>query len=268
MKVEELTYSTYNKVMNIRVLGGHGGKALGFETTSFLVDSKLLLDAGAVAGTLSIDEQKAIDNILITHVHLDHIKDLAFICDNCFGLRDGPFHVYTHDTVNKMIKQHLLNDIIWPDFTVLPNKKNPTMTIHSIEAETALQVGKYRVMGVKVNHQHDAMGYIIDDGKCAVLFTGDTGPTDRIWEVAKGIKNLKAIFTEVSFPNRMQKVAELSEHHTSESMKKELPKMPSDVTIVLTHLKPNYRDEVAREIESLGDPRIRILEKDGQVFTF
>lgn len=254
--------------MNIRVLGGHGGKALGFETTSFLVDSGMLVDAGAVAGTLTIEEQLTINNILITHVHLDHIKDLAFICDNCFGLRDGPFEVYTHETVNKMIKQHLLNDIIWPDFTAIPNRTNPTMKMHSVEAEKQFKVGKYKVTGVKVNHQYDAMGYIIDDGDCSVLFTGDTGPTERIWEVAKGIKNLKGVFTEVSFPNSMQKVADLSLHHTSESMRKELSKMPSDVTIVLTHLKPNYRDELVREIESLGDPRIRILQKDGQSFNF
>jgi ribonuclease BN (tRNA processing enzyme) len=254
--------------MKIRVLGGHGGKALGFETTSFLIDSHLLIDAGAAAGTLSINEQCDLNNILITHIHLDHIKDLAFLCDNCFGLRPGPFRVYTHQTVGKMIKRHLLNDIIWPDFTVLPNAQNPTMSIFSVEAEKTFTLDKYQVTGVKVNHAHDAMGFIIDDGKSAVLFSGDTGPTERIWEVAKTIKNLKAIFTEVSFPNSMQKVADLSDHHTSASMEHEITKMPANVPIILTHLKPNYRDKIEIEVKLLANPRVRVLEKDGEDFQF
>src|SRR5690349_712014 len=104
-------------MMKIQVLGGHGGLAKGFETTSFLIDDILLVDAGAVASTLSIGQQTKIENILISHCHLDHIKDLAFICDNCFGLKGKPFLVHTHATVKKIIKDHLLNDIVWPDFT-------------------------------------------------------------------------------------------------------------------------------------------------------
>lgn len=254
--------------MKIRVLGGHGGKALGFETTSFLLDSKLLIDAGAAAATLSIEEQKAVDNILITHVHLDHIQDLAYISDNCFGLRSIPFNVYSHETVKGMIKKHLMNDIIWPDFSVLPTPEKPTMKFHAIGPEKTLKIAHYEVTPVRVNHAHDAMGYVIDDGTSAVIFTGDTGPTERIWEVAKSVKNLKAIFTEVSFPNSLQTVADVSDHHTSASIFQELKKMPKDVIVVLTHLKPNYRDQVAKEVESLGDPRIRVLEKDGQIFNF
>jgi len=71
--------------MKIKILGGHGGLARGFSTTSFLIDDELLIDAGSVASTLSVEEQSKINHILISHSHLDHIKDLAFICDNCFG---------------------------------------------------------------------------------------------------------------------------------------------------------------------------------------
>lgn len=255
-------------MMKIQVLGGHGGLAKGFETTSILIDDKLLIDAGAVAATLTIDQQTKIDNILISHCHLDHIKDLAFICDNCFGLRQKPFQVHTHETVNKIIKAHLLNDIVWPDFTVLPNKTNPTMVINSVKAEQMLELGEYRVTPVHVNHAHDAMGFIIEKGDSAVLFTLDTGPTDRIWELANKTKNLKAIFTEISFPNELQKVAELSNHHTPVSMTREIPKMPKNIPIILSHLKPNYRQDILKQIREMGEDRISVLEKDGEVFNF
>jgi len=255
-------------MMKIQVLGGHGGLAKGFSTTSFLIDGKLLIDAGAVAGELSVEDQTQIDHILISHCHLDHIKDLAFISDNCFGLKDKPFAVYTHETVKKILKTHFLNDIIWPDFTVLPNEKNPTMEIHAIEPEVTFVLGEYKVTPIKVNHAHDAMGFIIEHKDSAVLFTLDTGPTERIWEVARNYKNLKAIFTEVSFPNSLSKVAEISEHHTPKSIEQEILKMPPVVPIVLTHLKPNYQHVILEEMKTVAPDRVIVLEKDGEIFNY
>lgn len=254
--------------MKIQILGGHGGLAKGYFTTSFLIDDVLLIDAGAVAATLSIEQQTKIDHILISHCHLDHIKDLAFLCDNCFGLKGKPFEVYTHATVKSILKSHLLNDIIWPDFTALPNQENPTIKINAIPEESKLTLGEYSIMPVKVKHQHDAMGFIIEKSGSAVLFTLDTGPTERIWEVARNYKNLKAIFTEVSFPDHLSKVAEVSDHHTPASMKRELQKMPTDIPVILTHLKPNYRTDIMKELRELKEDRIRVLEKDGEIFQF
>ncbi|HXH29624.1 MAG TPA: 3',5'-cyclic-nucleotide phosphodiesterase [Bacteriovoracaceae bacterium] len=254
--------------MKIKVLGGHGGLVKGYATTSFLIDDCLLLDAGNAASTLSIDEQINIENILISHCHMDHIKDLAFLSDNCFGLRKTPFQVYTHGTVKKAIKDHLLNDVVWPDFTKLPTAQNPTMEIHAVESEKEFVLGPYEIFPVKVNHPMDAMGFIIKKNGESILFTSDTGPTNRIWEFAHKTPNLKAIFTEVSFPNEMQKVADLSDHHTPDSINAEIRKMPKDIPIVLTHLKPNYREVILRQMSVFKNSRVKILEEDGEVFSF
>lgn len=255
-------------MMKIQVLGGHGGSAKGFATTSFLIDDKILIDAGAVAATMTIEEQTRIQSILISHCHLDHIKDLAFMCDNCFGLKSEPIKVYTHATVKKIIKDHLLNDIIWPDFTKLPNPENPTMTITAVDDGKEIALGDYKVTPIKVRHAYDAMGFIVEKGDTAVLFTLDTGPTEMIWETARQRKNIKAIFTEVSFPNALSKVAEVSDHHTPGSLKNEIPKMPKDVPIILTHLKPNYRTDILKELQEIKEDRIRVLDRDGEIFHF
>jgi ribonuclease BN (tRNA processing enzyme) len=254
--------------MKLQVLGGFGGLAKGHGTTSFLIDDKLLIDAGAVASTLTIEEQTKIDHILISHCHLDHIKDLAFICDNCFGLKEMPFEVYTHATVKKIIKDHLLNDIVWPDFTVLPNAQNPIMKINAIKEEQEIRLGEYLITPVKVNHAHDAMGFIVEKGDSSILLTLDTGPTERIWEIGKKKKNLKAIFTEVSFPNALSHIADISNHHTPQSMMTETQKMSANIPIILTHLKPNYRDVILKELKTLNEKRFKVLEKDGEVFNF
>ena len=254
--------------MLVRIIGGHGGVSPGFKATSYLIDGRLLIDAGSVASGIQIEEQSHIDNILISHSHLDHISDLAFLADNCFGMKGRPFEIYANRPVKEAIMSHLLNDIIWPDFTKLPNEKNPTLHFNDIKPEMALALGDYRIIPVLVNHQNSALGFIIERKNTAVVFTQDTGPTDRIWELAHQYKNLKAIFTEVSFPNSLSKVAQDSLHHTPATMKEEIKKMPKDVPIFLGHLKPNFQSQLFKEIEELNEERITILGSSDTSYVF
>jgi ribonuclease BN (tRNA processing enzyme) len=258
--------------MQVKIIGAHGGVTKNYDATSYLIDESLLIDAGSVASGLDIQDQLKIDHILLSHAHLDHIKDLAFICDNCFGLRDKPFEVYCHESVNRAVKTHLFNDTIWPDFSVLPTKENPTINFNNIEAEKIIVLGKYKIMPVHVNHpvykNGEAMGFIVDDGDTAILFTQDTMATDRIWEVGKGYKNLKAIFTEVSFPNKLKNIADISFHHAPVTIKEELKKMPKDIPVYLGHLKPYYQEELIQEITDLKEPRLHIMYADDVRFNF
>jgi ribonuclease BN (tRNA processing enzyme) len=254
--------------MLVRIIGGHGGVSPGFKATSYLIDGKILIDAGSVASGIQIEEQSHIDYILISHSHLDHISDLAFLADNCFGMKNKPFEIYANKPVKEAIKTHLLNDIIWPDFTKLPSSEKPTLHFNDVKPETQLILGEYKITPILVNHQNSALGFIIERKNTAVVFTQDTGPTDKIWEFAHKIKNLKAIFTEVSFPNALQKVANDSLHHTPQTMKEEIKKMPKDVPIFLGHLKPNFQSQLFKEIEDLGDERITILGSSDTSYVF
>jgi len=254
--------------MIVKIVGGHGGVSPGFRATSYLIDGKLLIDAGSVASGIPIAEQALIDNILISHSHLDHISDLAFLADNCFGMRGKPFEIWTCKEVEDNVMTHLLNDAIWPDFTKLPSAQDPTLRFNTFEAEEVKQIGDYTVTAVKVNHYAGSLGFIIEKDGASVVFTQDTGPTDRIWEMAKEKKNLKGIFCEVSFPNSLTQVAIDSRHHTPATMKEELKKMPQDVPVFLGHLKPNFQGQLYQEIASLNESRITILGSDNSNFVF
>ncbi len=254
--------------MLVRIIGGHGGVSPGFKATSYLLDGKLLIDAGSVAQGIQIAEQVLVDNILISHSHLDHISDLAFLADNCFGLKGCPFEIYTNTPIRENIMKHLLNGAIWPDFTVLPTRDNPTLHFNDLLPEQTLEIGDYTVTSVLVNHPGPGCGFIIEHGVSCVVFTQDTGPTERIWELAKTKKNLKAIFTEVSFPNKLEQVAKDSFHHTPSSIAEEIKKMPAEVPIFLGHLKPNYQDILFQEIDALGNKRIKVLGSDNTSYVF
>lgn len=250
------------RIVIVRIIGGHGGVAPGFRATSYLIDKKLLIDAGSVASGLLIDEQVSIDNILISHSHLDHISDLAFLSDNCFGLKEVPFEVFSTKTTIDAIKKHLMNDVIWPDFSKIPNEKSPTIRFNYISSEQQVHISDYNIKPISVNHCAGSLGFIIEKDGDSILFTQDTGPTDIIWKYANNVKNLKAIFTEVSFPNRMEHIAKLSQHHTANSLGLEISKMPKNIPIFVGHLKPNYQTEIYKEIEDLNNPRVTLLGSD------
>ena len=254
--------------MFVRVIGGHGGVGPGFRATSYLIDGKVLIDCGSVASGIPIEEQTQIDFILISHAHLDHICELAYMSDNCFGLKGKPFEVYANGPVLAAIKTHLMNDTIWPDFTKLPSEKNPTLKFNTLIPEQVLKLGDYKITPILVNHPGGACGFLIESKGKALIFTQDTGPTEKIWQYAKNVKNLKGIFTEASFPNALSKVATDSQHHTPLSMNEEIKKMPKDIPIFLGHLKPNFQTQLYKEIEGLGDSRITILGQDGTTFQF
>ena len=106
------------------MLGGDGGIAPGLRTTSFLVNDRILIDAGASATALSISRQESIDYVIISHPHIDHVKDLPFMVDNVFGAREKPMYIVSVPAVVGHIKKHLFNDILWPDFRASHRRKN------------------------------------------------------------------------------------------------------------------------------------------------
>ncbi len=254
--------------MLVKIIGCHGGTSPEFKNTSYLIDGVLLIDAGSVASGLQISEQLAVKNILISHAHLDHIADLAFLADNCFGLKDSPFYTYCNKPVKDAILKHLMNDVIWPDFSKIPSEKNPTIEFKDLIPEKEINLDGYKITPVRVNHPGKAVGFIVEKNNKSLVFTQDTGPTDRIWELAKKKKNLKGIFTETSFPNHLQDVAKSSQHFTPNDIKKEIEKMPKDVPIFVGHLKPNYQDQLFNEIQALKIDRVTVMSSDAISFVF
>ena len=68
--------------MQLRVLGCHGGETPKHRTSSFLVGDEVAIDAGAITSSLSLREQERIRSVLVSHPHMDHIRDLATLADN------------------------------------------------------------------------------------------------------------------------------------------------------------------------------------------
>ena len=250
----------------MRVLGADGGVAPGFQTTSFLLNQSILIDAGSAASHLTLKEQRDIDYIFISHSHLDHVKDICFLADNVFTFRRRPIELISTFEILDILRKHLFNNKIWPDFTNITNGHCPILQYRPIE--NSVQIGPITVNLYPVHHPVPAVGFIIrEKSKNSILITGDTGPTDLLWEEANKEPRLKAVFTEIAFPNRLTKIAHAAGHFTPKMFGEEIGKLKKDAPLLIYHLKPEYIKDLLKEIKALQIPRLKLI-KGNQRFVF
>ncbi len=247
--------------MKVKVLGASGSEAPGHRCPAFLVDGLLLLDAGTIGVALNIHEENGIRRILLTHTHFDHIKGIPFLLDNLVIRGTGNTVTVTGAReVLADLKENIFNGRIWPDFSRLPAKDRPALRYQAIPPSRPVPIDGYTVLMVKVRHSVPAYGYVVKDERgAAIAYTGDTGPTDGFWEAASA-HGAKCLIVETSFPNRLEKVALATGHLTPSLLAKEIAKMSrTPDRICAMHLKPQYIDEIAHEVETSGLENIEIL---------
>lgn len=247
--------------MTIRVLGSSGAEVPGYGLSGFLVDDSMLLDVGSVTQSLSLPEQKHIKDILITHSHLDHIKDLAFLADNLIlDNHLNTINVYALKETIEAIKTHILNDVIWPDFTRIPSETKPVLRFIPIEPLKQLQIGQYRILPLPVDHSVAAVGYLVQDETGAFAYTGDTGPAEALWKALKGVK-LNVLIVEVSFPDEMRHMAIKTGHLCPSLLKAQIDNHGiSCERIFITHIKPQYEDSINEQLKKLQGYTIEVLD--------
>jgi cAMP phosphodiesterase len=251
--------------VKLQVLGCHGGELPSCRTTCFLVDEVLALDAGALTSTLTLEQLCQVDDILVGHSHFDHVKDLPLLADLVIGRRDRPVTIHASRECARALREYMFNNALWPDFTRIPTRKDPVLRIKSFRAGSTFQVGRYSVQSIPVSHPVESCGFIVTHGQSSLAMSGDTGPTDRLWQALNQAKNLKALLVETSFPNALQQLADLSGHLTPRTLQAELAKWNRNgAEVLLYHLKPAFVSQLKRELAELP---VEILEL-GDTFEF
>ncbi len=253
--------------MKLRVLGCSGGSVRGRHLSCFLLNDAVALDAGSLAPSLPLDEQRGIGHVVLTHAHLDHHGGLPFFIDNVFGHIDEPVVVYATDPVVDGLERHIFNDVIWPDFTRLPSPEKPTLRFQRVEVEKSFAIGSLSLTPVPVHHLTPTVGFLVEEGSSAIVHTSDTGPTDRVWELASRHASVRAIITEISFANEDDALARASGHMTPDMLAGELRKMTREVPVLITHTKPGHVERIRKQLDALGLEKVELLE-EGREYTF
>ena len=193
--------------MNLQVLGCAGGIG-GRErlTTCLRIDSDILLDAGTGLTSLNLDQLAMIDHIFITHSHLDHVVGLALLIDAIQTQRSLPVTVYATEPVVTILKKHLFNWALWPDFTEIPSKEKTLLRLQSIEAGKEITLNGRVILPYLVNHTLGSVAYWIHNHTSGFLFTGDLASTPELWKALAQEKKLSKVIVDCSFPIQRQRL--------------------------------------------------------------
>ncbi len=238
--------------MRIDILGCDGSRGIGYRPLCLRLNEHVLIDAGTVAGRLPDEAILSLTDIFFTHCHFDHIADLPFLFETYFGRWPKPLTLHGIEHTLNALKENIFNNVIWPDFAVLPTPEKGQFTTASITPNTTYELADgLKLTPIQVHHTVPTVGYLIEQGDRAVLLSGDTGATDEIWEIANRTPNLKAVLVDCSFAEAETWLADISGHHSTSSVVGELQKLKADCDVYLWHAKVGTAPLLKKETENL-----------------
>jgi ribonuclease BN (tRNA processing enzyme) len=171
------------------------------------------------------------------------------LIDTIFGAVDHPLQVYAREETITAIKDHIFNWIMWPDFSELPNKENPSLIFHTIDANEVVDLDGRKFQSVEVNHVVPCFGYIVTSPEGGVFaFSGDTKTNDTLWPKLNACGQLDVFIVEAAFDDNFQELADMAGHYCPATLTADLKKLEHSCDIWVTHLKPGGEEEIMQEL--------------------
>ena len=245
-------YTKAGSKMKLRILGCSGGIGGDLSTTSFILDGHIMLDCGTGVSNLSLNEMKQIRSIYFTHSHLDHVAGLPLLVDSIFDtLRKQPLMVYGTQATIDALQTHIFNNVIWPDFAVIPTLDAAVIQFHVIEPGQCYEVEGYKLEIIPVNHVVPTVGYRIEHQGKSLAFSADTTTTDGFWAKLNEYPSLDYLLVECAFSNKEEEICRLAYHYCPKLLSGDLVKLNHKPKIYISHLKPGVEDIIMQECHKL-----------------
>lgn len=159
--------------MNVCLLDCHGSWQLvagqsgpvQCGTCGFLVNDRVLIDAGVIRSRLYLEEQRHIRVVLLTDLHFDHIRELPTLADNSVGEIDEPIVIAAIPEVLDGLHKHIF--IPWsglPGF--LPVARSRQAGLCDVSTSTRRRsVVRAGVTSIRVNHVVPTMSFSFARGR-------------------------------------------------------------------------------------------------------
>lgn len=256
---------------NITILGAYGTKGFDHGTTSYSINQHHVLDAGNLLHGLK-EKAVAIEAIWISHSHLDHIVDIAYILDNYFDQRTSSLKLMGQAETLLAIQKHFLNDVIWPDFSKIKLLLSDEMAVTyvPIKCDEVHRVDEATEISLfKSDHTVPCCGFIVHKPQSALLITNDTYSLQEAVKQVNRNDKVSALVVECSFPSNMKALAIESKHLTPELLFDGLKSLEKNgLKLYINHIKPLCEKEIIDEIAQYkGAWNVQIL-KDGDKIIF
>ena len=229
--------------------------------TCFVIDDCVAFDAGSLAMSANSFQKQQIRDIVLSHAHLDHIAGLPLFVDDLFASLTEPVRVHATAEVIDIMERDIFNWSVYPRFSELSNDNGGVLEYKQFVPGIEFNVRHLSVQAVSVNHRVPTSGFFVSDDAATIAMTGDTAAMDEFWQSVSEIKELSAVLIECAFPEELKELAEISHHLTPSGLKKELEKFHHpNCPVYVVNLKPMYREQIIRQIQTVGFKNLQILE--------
>ncbi len=241
--------------MQIRFLGCHHTETAQTRLSSLMVDQDLVIDAGAITSTLTPYEQSQVRALLLTHQHLDHIRDVPTLALG--GLDSGDtLPVFATKETLESLSRHLLNGSVYPDFTQIPSPVEPRIRLSPLEPDEEREICGRLITPVPVVHTEGSVGYHVrSEGRGSFFYTGDTNG-EGLADIWKRM-NPDLVIVEVTFPSSQKTLARLTNHLTPELLEIEIERLREAggkiPRLIATHMNTQVEAEIHKELRLLAD---------------
>lgn len=240
--------------MEIEVLGcsgGVSGNVRNSGTTCLRLGEHILIDAGSGLSKLTLQEQRKITDILLSHSHMDHICDLPGFLANMFEHTDQPIRVHALPETIEVLKDCIFNYQVWPDFTQMPSAENPILEFVSVQPWQSFALHGYEVCPFHVEHSVPTVGYSIKDQRSHFVFSADTTYSQAMADELNRLGFIDTLFIECAFPDSRIEIARASKHMTPTLIQQLLDSLAEQPRkIWISHLKPAYEKEIRHDLRS------------------
>lgn len=256
--------------MKLTVLGCSGGiGGRGTHTSSFLVDHDTLIDCGTGVGDLEFNDLVRIDQVFISHSHLDHIAFLPLLVDTVAEARRQAITVFALPETLRILRSHVFNWLIWPDFSAIPDRHNPFLRFQSVHVgETVRLSGGRAITPLPAHHTVPACAYSLDSGNGKLVYSGDTTHAPDLVQAINGLSDLRHLLIETAFSDAQHDLALAARHLCPSLLAAFLDDLSVSPEVWVSHLKPGMEEKIVAEIAGYGGRLMPQPLFGGQVLEF
>ena len=255
--------------MKLKVLGCSGGiGGRDARTTAFLADDDILIDGGTGVGDLELGELARIDHIFVTHSHLDHIASIPLLVDSVGDMRNLPVTVHATPETIRILRAHVFNWLIWPDFTTIPDGRRPYMRFHPVSVGEPVRLGSRTITPLPALHTVPAVAYCLDSGHGKLVYTGDTAYSAELVAAINRLTDLRHLIIETAFNDGQHGLALAARHLCPSMLAAMLEELTVAPEVFVTHLKPGQVEQIMDEITARSHGAAPLALRHGQVIEF
>lgn len=253
----------------------YGGNTVSVEVWSDDGDV-LVLDAGTgirrLGAALLLEKPRRVD-VLITHLHMDHIQGLGFFAPLYVpGLE---VHLWGPASATKSLRQRFGRYMSPPLFPVRLRDLPCNLTVHEVCSE-AFSVRSFQVEAGLVCHPGPTVGYRVSAGRARLAYLPDHEPALGLrgallagawtsgYELSAGVDLLihDAQFTDLEYETR------IGWGHSTLRRAVEFAALAAARRLVFFHHDPSHDDAMleAMSADAVGAPMPTLLGAEGATF--